>query len=420
MDKRWICRAVMAGAMLALGSCDRPLTPPAPGQLALQVVSGDQQQGEAGQELAQPLVVEVIRDGGGPVLGQILNFRVVSGGGTVFGGAELTNAQGIAQERWTLGTSGEQKIEVRAVDTETGAPLVFATFTATVICHDCWMTKTPLPTARDYAGVFTLNGMLYLIGGDSAGSVAVAAYDPQTDTWSSRAPMPPKPGTFGGAVIDGILYAVAGGDVTGTPPATLQAYDPATDTWTEKAPMPSARAGLAVAAVNGILYAIGGYHRDLPAPFEMSHAVEAYDPVTDSWTTRADVPFAEMSSAAVGAGGFIYVIGGSNFNGETPAVQRYDPVTNTWTQVKPLDIEVGGRAAAAFNSRIYAMGGTGYHVDALHRNDEYDPSADTWTPRSPVPTGRLGMHAAELNGLIYTVGGRVQDVPTNIVEAYRP
>ncbi len=135
MDKRWKCRAVMAAAVLALGSCERPLSPPSPGQLALEVVSGDQQQGEAGQDLAQPLVVKVTREGG-PVLGQILNFRVVSGGGTVFGGTELTNAQGIAQERWTLGTSGEQKIEVRAVDTETGAPLIFATFTATIICHD--------------------------------------------------------------------------------------------------------------------------------------------------------------------------------------------------------------------------------------------------------------------------------------------
>ena len=111
----------------------------------------------------------------------------------------------------------------------------------------------------------------------------------------------------------------------------------------------------------------------------------------------------------------------ANWNTMVFALRCYQPfVTNTWTQVKPLDIEVGGRAAAAFNGRIYAMGGTGYHVDALRRNDEYDPSADTWTPRSPVPTGRLGMHAAELNGLIYTVGGRAQDVPTNVVEAYRP
>jgi len=420
MDKRWTGRALMAAAVLALGSCDRPLSPPSPGQLALQVVSGDQQQGEAGQELAQPLVVKVTRADGGPMRGQILNFRVVSGGGTVFGGTELTNTRGIAQERWTLGTSGEQKIEVRAVDTETGAPLVFATFTATVICHDCWMTKAPLPTARDVSGVFALNGMLYAIGGDTAGSVAVRAYDPQTDTWSSRAPMPPKPGTFGAAAINGILYAVAGGDVTGTPPATLQAYDRATDTWTEKAPMPSARSGFAVAAVNGILYAIGGYHRVLPAPFEMTQAVEAYDPVTDSWTTKADVPFAEFSSAAVAAGGFIYVIGGANFNGETPAVQRYDPVTNTWTRVKDLELPVAGKAAAAFNGRIFAMGGTGFHVNALSRNDEYDPIADTWTPRSAVPTPRLGMKAAELNGLIYAVGGRVQDVPTDIVEAYRP
>ena len=109
MDKRWNCRAVLAAALLALGSCERPVSPPSPGQLALEVVSGDQQQAEAGQELAQPLVVKVTREGGDPVPGQILNFRVVSGGGTVFGGTELTNAQGIAQERWTLGTSGEQK-----------------------------------------------------------------------------------------------------------------------------------------------------------------------------------------------------------------------------------------------------------------------------------------------------------------------
>jgi N-acetylneuraminic acid mutarotase len=420
MSTSWTQRGLILAAAMFLTSCERPVAPPSIGELSLSVVSGDQQSGSAGQELPNPLVVQVTKPNGGPVNNQVLNFRVVSGGGSVFAGTALTDSRGIAQERWTLGSEGEQKVEVRAVDTETGAPLVFATFTATVICHDCWMTKAPLPIARDVAGVVALNGMLYAIGGDTAGSVAVAAYDPQTDTWSSRAPMPPKPGTFGGAAINGILYAVAGGDVTGTPPATLQAYDPATNTWTEKAPMPSARSGFAVAAVNGILYAIGGKRRTLPAPFEMTQAVEAYDPVTDSWTTKADVPFAEEGSAAVAAGGFIYVIGGSNLNGETPAVQRYDPVTNTWTRVKDLELPVGGKAAAAFNGRIFAMGGTGFHVNALSRNDEYDPIADTWTPRSPVPTPRVLMHAAELNGLIYAVGGRVQDVPTNIVEAYRP
>ena len=135
MDKRWKSRAVMAAAVLALASCERPLSPPSPGQLALEVVSGDQQQGEAGQELAQPLVVKVTRADGGPMRGQILNFRVVSGGGSVFGGAEITDNSGMAQELWTLGTrAGEpQRIEVRAVDPQTGEPQTFAAFTATAV-----------------------------------------------------------------------------------------------------------------------------------------------------------------------------------------------------------------------------------------------------------------------------------------------
>jgi len=84
-----------------------------------------------GSELS-PLIVKVT-SGGNPVSLQVLNFRVVSGGGSVYGGTELTDDHGIAQEIWTLGTnaSAPQKVEVRAVESSTGAQRVFGTFTAT-------------------------------------------------------------------------------------------------------------------------------------------------------------------------------------------------------------------------------------------------------------------------------------------------
>ncbi|HEX6042400.1 MAG TPA: Ig-like domain-containing protein, partial [Longimicrobium sp.] len=99
---------------------------------AVLVVSGDLQTGTAGQELPQPLVAKVVDEGGRPVRDQLVNFRVVSGGGSVFAGSAITNRDGIAQERWTLGTvAGDtQVVEARAVDTRTGAPIVFATFRA--------------------------------------------------------------------------------------------------------------------------------------------------------------------------------------------------------------------------------------------------------------------------------------------------
>ena len=69
-----------------------------------QFVSGDAQSGTVREELASPLVVKVVDENGRPLQGQAVNFRVTAGGGSVFASASVTNADGIAQERWTLGT----------------------------------------------------------------------------------------------------------------------------------------------------------------------------------------------------------------------------------------------------------------------------------------------------------------------------
>src|SRR5216117_3863304 len=124
--------ARLAG-LLVLASCIAPVdTDQAVGPLSLSVVSGNNQFGPPGTELPNPIVAIVEDSRGHAVKGQIVNFVVVSGGGSVFAGAAITGADGIAQERWTLGPSGPQQVEARAVDNGTGAKLTFATFTATL------------------------------------------------------------------------------------------------------------------------------------------------------------------------------------------------------------------------------------------------------------------------------------------------
>ncbi len=126
-------RVLSLGALLlAIGCSKEAIAPSNIGPISLSVVSGDGQSGVAGTQLAQPLIVKVTVNGLPRPL-QVLNFRVVLGNGNVFGGTELTDLRGIAQELWTLGTKAgdPQKVEVRAVDPATGAPQVFATFTAT-------------------------------------------------------------------------------------------------------------------------------------------------------------------------------------------------------------------------------------------------------------------------------------------------
>jgi hypothetical protein len=126
-------RATLLALFAALASCDSPTETDRPGAPArLDVVSGDLQTAEVGTELPQPLVVRVTDADGTPLAGQIVNFRVVSGGGSVFAGAAQTNADGMAQERWTLGNTARdtQRVEARAVDPVTGQALVFGTFRA--------------------------------------------------------------------------------------------------------------------------------------------------------------------------------------------------------------------------------------------------------------------------------------------------
>lgn len=128
---------LLSVACLTLAACaDGPSDPSglAPvGPLSMSLVSGDGQSGLPGEELSEPLVVSVTDSRGHRIRGQIVNFRVVLGGGSVFAGVAITNADGIARERWTLGASGPQRLEARAVDSETGAALTFQVFTATII-----------------------------------------------------------------------------------------------------------------------------------------------------------------------------------------------------------------------------------------------------------------------------------------------
>ena len=122
--------------------------PPAGPIAQLQIVSGDTQTGYAEEELPLAVVVKVLDAAGTPIPGQIINFRVTQGNGTVFAGAAQSDVTGTARERWTLGplvglAATPQKLEARAVDPQSGAGLVFGSFLATAIARP--------PTSLSYA-----------------------------------------------------------------------------------------------------------------------------------------------------------------------------------------------------------------------------------------------------------------------------
>ena len=81
--------------------------------------------------------------------------------------------------------------------------------------------------------------------------------------------------------------------------------------------------------MNGKIYSIGGRGSGGEVGFGALSSVNEYDPTTDTWTKKADMPTARwlISGAGCVIDGKIYIIGGVSENWEQffSAVEVFDP-----------------------------------------------------------------------------------------------
>jgi Kelch motif len=244
--------------------------------------------------------------------------------------------------------------------------------------------------------------------------------------WEASLPTP-QTRLAAAAGHDGKIYAMGGAKASDSPVGTMEAYDPTTNSWSTQTPMPTARAALAGATGHdGKIYAIGGVICPSSIVFG---TVEAYDPASNSWSTEAPMPTARYDvAAATGSDGKIYAIGGATSNACANAsnavgtVEAYDPPTNSWSTREPMPTARQGLVAAAGNDgKIYAIGGVNSDGTPVGTMEAYDPATNSWSTQTPMPTERFHLAAATgHDGKIYAIGGLVSsiDSPVSTMEAY--
>jgi N-acetylneuraminic acid mutarotase len=304
------------------------------------------------------------------------------------------------------------------------------------------------PLVRSYHAAAVVNGKIYVLGGGGADNKVVASvqvYDPATGTWAARADMPSPRALFGASAVGGTIYVV-GGTVRGLDKlALVEAYDTATDTWTRKADMPTPRNALSTAVVDGKVYAIGGWGFDRPeAGLEASlkagggdfSTVEVYDPATDTWATRADMPTARSHMTVSAFGGKIYAIGGG-----TPRLgadlylslmEVYDTATNRWSPAADMTIPRSVMSSSVIDGRIYVMGGAmgpGRYSTQEERMrglrtlsvvEIYDPTSRRWTKGRDLATARGWFSTSVVDGKVYVIGGRSKAADQGVLEMKHP
>jgi len=155
----------------------------------------------------------------------------------------------------------------------------------------------------------------------------VEVYDPDSDSWVRKANMPTSRHGHSAVVVNDMILVIGGYKLAPNGPngpiATVEAYNPATDQWTKKTDMPTPRGFLGVATAKGNVYAIAG--RPVQNP------IERYNYKTDVWESLGVMPGSFRNRFGIGVvDDLIYVIGGE-YQGDPQipiSVLRYDPDDN--------------------------------------------------------------------------------------------
>ena len=188
------------------------------------------------------------------------------------------------------------------------------------------------------------------------------------------------------------------------------------EAWEQITELSTKRRGFATAVVDGKIYLIGGTRfENEKGPYGMS-LVEVYEPQTNTWQRRAEMPTPREGAQAAVVNGIIYVFGGSSGKDNKvvnqkylDVVEAYNPQTDTWIQKNPMPVSRISFDLGVMAGKVYLIGGsTGFgagHEKRTDRVDVYEPATDTWGKGRNMPTRRDAPDVEVVNNRIYAIGG---------------
>jgi len=169
--------------------------------------------------------------------------------------------------------------------------------------------------------------------------------------------------------------------------------------------MPTERGWHSANVLDGKIYIIGGCKSSIgPSGDPAILAVDVYDPATDSWTQKGNIPRKIAAGSTSVANKKIYAYGGY---GGLDEVHEYNPITDTWTSKTAMPTKRCDFSGSVVDGKIYAIGGhPGLSpYQALATVEVYNPSKDSWETASDMLTGRCGVSTSVVDGKIYAFGG---------------
>lgn len=244
-------------------------------------------------------------------------------------------------------------------------------------------------------------------------------YDPATNQWTLLAPMPSDPQgkpyavTHNGiALVDNTIW-IAGGRVGNNPgPVTdkVWIYSIASNSWTEGPRLPAPRAGGGLVRLGRKLYLFGGFGTLVCNNDYGDQFVYDLDNPSAGWQTGlAPMPNPRNHFGTTTVGGKIYAIGGQYGHDcgggqDVKLVHEYDPATNVWTRKTDLPYATSHIEPGTFglDGKVWVTGGQFQGTNVL----QYDPAGNAWQLIDQLPNFLVAASGKVINNdFIVSHGG---------------
>ena len=259
--------------------------------------------------------------------------------------------------------------------------VVAVCFSASCFSQGLWSQKATPPFANNGTTSFSIQSLAYVYTGRATNNFF--AYDPVANTWTALADFPGQArSSAAGFATDSFGYIGAGGTNT-TAVSDFYKYYPSTNTWASVASYPDSVTNAFSFAINNIGYVVNGNSNT------GTHSY-AYDEASNVWSPIASLPFAMN-------GGFSAVANAKGYCGfgGLDSIYEYTPGTNTWISKATVPFGLLGNSntnsllySFVINNKIYV---SDVHAIGTHAGMHvFDPAANTWSEINvfPYPSGQ--------------------------------
>ena len=267
-------------------------------------------------------------------------------------------------------------------------------------------------------GLYNWEGILISVFGNTIYSETIGA----PVVWTRVTDMPAARHSNYGAIDGDYFYSFGGNSSTTAGAAASSAvyrYTKSSDTWVSLTTMPQGgrQELIAILLPNGSFY-IGGGTTTEGSYANSSNVVYWYNPNTDVWTAKNNLPFAWGDARVVSLqNGKLLLCGGRNTAGTfLSATYLYNHADDAYTAVASMNTARSNHALVVLDDgRVMAIGGHPSGSLSTTSTEIYDPATDTWTAKAALPSAIQYHSAAASNGYVYVWGGRSSTNATDSV-----